>query len=85
MPEGGQTPTRSLGARLVHIGKETQGYGLTEQSELDAERTKEAEQMINRSADIQRSHAIEAQINSGCRSCTYITICPAKEGKRIFS
>ncbi|WP_216402474.1 UrvD/REP family ATP-dependent DNA helicase [Arcanobacterium phocae] len=85
MPEGLATPTISRGAQLVHIGTPTKNYGLTEQNELDDEQRNAIEQMIEQVAQTQRSQSLAALPSQECRICTYKTMCPAQEGKRIFS
>ncbi|QRV01690.1 ATP-dependent helicase [Arcanobacterium phocisimile] len=78
-------PTTSLGAQLVHIGTDSKKYSLTEQSPLDDKRRELAGNMIDTVAEIQRSASVPAIVNVGCRTCSYRSLCPAVEGKRIFS
>ncbi|USR78961.1 UrvD/REP family ATP-dependent DNA helicase [Arcanobacterium pinnipediorum] len=84
--EPGQSkPTTSLGARLVHVGTDRKDYSLTEQSPLDQERRALVENMIDSVANLRQAHSVPAIVNDGCRTCSYRVLCPAYEGKRIFS
>ncbi|QJC22168.1 UrvD/REP family ATP-dependent DNA helicase [Arcanobacterium buesumense] len=86
MPAGMQTPTTSFGAQLVHIGTPTKTYSVTSQDALETQRYQEIEKMILNAAQAQRSQEIPAIARQqSCRSCAYKTLCPAQEGKRIFS
>ncbi len=85
VPEGRPPAKKSLGAKIVHIGTTNKKLALREQSEMGESMQEQAEQVILRAADYQRGPDFVAHENKDCVFCEFATICPVKDGERIFS
>ena len=76
---------KSVGARLIYLRKQI-GSAIREQTGLDAETLKAVEDDLQKVAESAKGPQFLANSDSdSCPRCVFRQLCPAYEGKRVFS
>lgn len=85
VPDGRPPVAKSLGAKLVVLGADNGKLKTQVQEEAGDSALQGAEDLLRSAAKSQAGPDFAATINDMCKYCEYKTVCPAQNGKRVFS
>ncbi|CRH87284.1 ATP-dependent DNA helicase PcrA [Chlamydia trachomatis] len=76
----------SAGAQLVFVGKQESTHAqIRSQLPLDSDKEKYVLRMLDTAAELLSRQDFLARANKNCDSCSFMPLCPAHEGERLFS
>ncbi len=76
----------STGAQLVFVGKQESEYAqIRSQLALDSDKEKYVLRMLDAAAELLSRQVFFARANKNCDSCSFMSLCPAHDGERLFS